>query len=89
MAIIDNLNGVWDAKEQGVDLFEARRALENASRVAGEELQKFKDIKASGSFTTVPTDLKNTLLAWEAMFDTLKANFLANSDVQSVYDWRP
>ncbi len=54
-----------------------------------EELARFKDIKASGSFTTVPTDLKNALLAWETMFDTLKASFLANSDVQAVYQWRP
>lgn len=89
MTISTDLTGVWDAKEQGQDLFTARAALENASSVVQEELTRFKDIKASGSFTTVPTDLKNALLAWETMFDTLKASFLANSDVQAVYSWRP
>ena len=89
MTVLTDLTGVWEAKEQGQDLFTARAALENASRVVAEELQRFKDIKASGSFTTVPTDLKNALLAWEAMFDTLKASFLADAEVQSIYDWRP
>ncbi len=89
MAITDELNSVWDAKEQGQDLFTALAALEYASRVVQEELAKFKDIKTSGSFTTVPTNLKNALLAWEAMFDTLKASFLADAEVQSLYEWRP
>ncbi len=89
MAITDELNGVWDAKEQGQDLFKAIAALQHASSTVQEELAKFKDIKTSGSFTTVPTDLKNALLTWEVMFDTLKASFLSNSDVQAVYDWRP
>ncbi len=88
MTISTDLNGVWDAKEQGQDLFTARAALENASSVVAEELARFKDIKASGSFTTVPTDLKNALLAWETMFDTLKASFLADTNVQAVYNWR-
>ncbi len=89
MTISTDLTGVWDAKEQGQDLFTAMGALQHASSTVQEELAKFKDIKASGSFTTVPTDLKNALLAWETMFDTLKASFLANTDVQAVYQWRP
>lgn len=89
MSILTDLDGMAIAKRQSQDLFTARAALENASRVVQEELAKFKDIKTSGSFTTVPTDLKNALLAWEVMFDTLKASFLANSNVQAVYTWRP
>ncbi len=89
MTILTDLTGVWDAKEQGQDLFKAIAAFQHASSTVQEELAKFKDIKTSGSFTMIPTELKNTLLAWETMFDTLKASFLANSDVQAVYAWRP
>ena len=85
----DQLQAIWEAKKQEEDLISATAALEYASRVVQEELAKLKDIKTSGSFTMIPTELKNTLLAWEAMFDTLKTSFLADADVQSVYEWRP
>ncbi len=89
MAIIDDLDNVWESKSQSEDLFTARAALENATNVIEEELQKFKDIKASGSFSTIPIDLRNALLAWEIIYDTAKASFLADADVVAIPNWRP
>ena len=89
MAIEDNINTIWTEKEQAGDFFTARAALENATNVVAEELQRFKDIKTSGSFNTIPQDLKVAMLAWEAIYDDAKAAFLANADVVAVYTWRP
>lgn len=89
MAISDNLSSVWVTKEQAEDLFEARAVMENATSVANEALTRFKEIKTSGSFGTVPQDVINAMLDWEEMFDDLKAAFMANPSVLAVYNWRP
>lgn len=89
MAINDEINDIWSEKNQREDFFEARAVLEGASSQADEALTKFKEIKASGSFNTIPTELKQAMLAWEAMFDGFKTAFLGNADVLDVYNWRP
>ena len=89
MAITDNINTIWTEKEQAGDFFTARATLENATNVIVEELARFKEIKDSGSFNTIPQDLKDAMLAWEAIFDTAKASIMANADVVSIHTWRP
>ena len=89
MAIIDNINSIWTEKEQAGDFFTARAVLENATNVVSEELARFKTIKESGSFNTIPQDLKDAMLAWEAIYDAAKVAFATNADVVAVYEWRP
>ncbi len=89
MPISTDLDGIWTTKEQAQDFFSARAALENATSVVAEELARFKVIKASGSFNTIPQALKTAMLDWETIYDTAKASFLANADVKAIYDWRP
>ncbi len=89
MPISNDLNSIWTSKEQAADFFTARAALENATNVVAERLAEFKVIKASGSFSTIPVALKNAMLAWETIYDTAKASFLADADVKAIFDWRP
>lgn len=89
MAIQDDVSGIWSEKEQREDFFTGRAALENATRVVAEELARFKEIKAKGSFNTIPQALKDAMLVWEAIYDQAKAAFLANQDVRDIYNWRP
>lgn len=89
MAISQDLDAINQTKSQAQDFFEARAALENATNVIAEELARFKEIKASGSFNTIPQSLKTVMLAWEAIYDTAKASFLADADVKAIFNWRP
>lgn len=89
MPITDNINTIWTEKEQAGDFFTARAALENATNVVAEELARFKEIKASGSFNTLPQDLIDAMLTWEAIYDDAKAAFVANADVVKIHQWRP
>ncbi len=89
MPIPTDLNNIWTSKEQAADFFAARAALENATNVVAEELARFKAIKVSGTFNTIPAALKTAMLAWETIYDTAKASFLADADVKAIYDWRP
>lgn len=89
MSITTDVQGIWDEKEQREDFFAARAALENATSVVAEELARFKDIKASGSFTTLPQALKDAMLAWESIYDDAVTAFQADQDVKDIYNWRP
>ena len=89
MAVTDGLDSVWTAKEQGQDLFTARASLENLTNVLTEELARFAEIKASGSFDTIPSDLKSAMLRWETAFKDCKALLMADAEVVNVYQWRP
>ena len=89
MAVSDGLNDVWTAKEQGQDLFTGRAQLEDITNTLLDNLQRFEDIKLSGSFDTIPTDLRTALLAWETILKTAKADCMANADIVAVYQWRP
>lgn len=89
MSIQTDLEAINTARNQAQDFFAARAALENATNVVAEELARFKAIKASGSFTTIPMPLKNAMLAWEAIYNAAKASFLADADVKAIFNWRP
>ena len=89
MSITTDVQTIWDEKSQREDFFAARAALENATSVVAEELARFKEIKASGSFTTIPQALKDAMLAWEAIYDDAVAAFQTNQDVKDIYQWRP
>lgn len=89
MPISTNIQTIWDEKSEREDFFTARATLENATRVVAEELARFKVIKASGSFATIPQALKDAMLAWEAIYDDAVTAFQANQDVKDIYNWRP
>lgn len=89
MGIQDNIGTIWGEKEEREDFFRARAALEHATSTVSEELVRFKTIKASGSFATLPQDLKDAMLAWEVIYDDAAAAFNADQNVKDIYAWRP
>ena len=89
MALQDDIGVIWAEKEEREDFFTARAALHLATSTVAEELAKFKEIKTSGSFNTLPQNLKDAMLAWEAIYDDAVAAFQANQDVKDIYAWRP
>lgn len=89
MPIQNDISMIWSEKEQREDFFTGRATLENMTSVVAEGLARFKEIKAKGNFDTIPQDLKDAMLVWETIYDTAKTAFLANQDVQDIYNWRP
>ena len=83
------LTEVWQEKKEREDLFTARASLENLTNVLIEELSIFNEIKQSGSFTTLPAELKAALLRWETLFKDAKAVAMADSEIVDIYQWRP
>ncbi len=89
MTVTTELNQAWEEKNQREEIFAARSILENMTNAVNEGLVNFKTVKAEGSFSTISQNLKDTLLAWEAMFDTFKASLISNDDIKNTYSWRP
>lgn len=89
MSIVSDVNGIWLEKGERELFFEARAILQNASTVADEARLRYTEIAALGTFDTLPSDLKDAMIAWDAMFDVLYASFLANADVIALYQWTP
>ena len=83
------LTEVWQEKKEREDLFTARASLENLTNVLLEELNRFNEIKQSGSFGTLPADLKAALVRWETAYKDVKALFMADSEIVDIYQWRP
>ena len=89
MTIEAELTTTWTEKKQREDLFTARACLENLTNVLIEELDRFDAIKTSGSFDTLPDDLKNTLVRWETAYKDTKVTLMADSEIVDIYNWRP
>lgn len=89
MPVITDLNTCWTEKNQREDAFTARATLENATSVLDECHQKIQALVDSGSFTTIPTDLKATLNDWWVIVKTARVSIAGNSDIMDVYNWRP
>ena len=83
------IDTIWTEKEQREDFFTARAALENLTNVLLEELMRFNEIKQSGTFDTIPADLKNAMLRWETAYKDVKAALLADQEIVDIYNWRP
>ena len=89
MSVLGDLNTCWTEKTQREDAFKARATLENATMVLDECHQKIQELVDSGSFNTIPTDLKATLNDWWTIVKTARTSIGTNSDIMSVYNWRP
>lgn len=89
MPITDDIQTIWTEKEQRGDFFTARASLENLTNVLLEELTRFNDIKTSGTFDTLPANLKAALLRWETEFKDAKTALLADAEVVDIFQWRP
>ncbi len=89
MAAVDDLQTTWTEKEQAADAFEVRAALENCTTVLDDAHQTVQDIVDSGSFSTLPTDLKNTLNDWWTIVKAARTSIGGDADIMAVYNWRP
>ena len=89
MTIQSDLTETWQEKKEREDLFTARAHLENLTNVLLEELNRFNEIKNSGSFLTLPEDLRAAMLRWELVFKDAKATAMADSEIVAIYQWRP
>ena len=89
MTIQSDLTQTWQEKEEREDLFTARASLENLTNVLVEELARFNEIKQSGSFGTLPADLKAALVRWEDAYKDVKTLLMADSEIVDIYQWRP
>ena len=89
MTVLQDLNTTWNEKEQREDAFAARAALEDATNTLEQSIQRVQDIVDSGNFNTLPNGLKSTLNDWWIIFKTARASIIADSDIMTVYNWRP
>ena len=89
MSVITDLNQCWTEKTQREDAFAARAVLENATNVLDECHQTIQALVDSGSFNTIPTDLKATLNDWWTIVKTARSSIGMNSDIMDVFNWRP
>lgn len=89
MPVTTDLNTCWTEKKHREDAFTARAALENATNVLDECHNIIKAFVDSGSFATIPTDLKATLNDWWIIMKTARTSIGTNSDIMSVHEWRP
>ena len=84
-----DINGIWTAKSQGEDFFTARASLESATNVLIEELSRFAEIKTSGSFNTIPTEVRDAMLRWETIFKKCRDDLQKDAEIVKIYQWRP
>ncbi len=89
MTIQTDLDTTWQEKEQREDAFAARAALESVSQHLDEAHQTIQALVDSGSFNTIPTDLKATLNNWWTIIKTARATIAGNVNIMTVYNWRP
>lgn len=89
MPITTDIDTIWTEKEQRDDFFAGRASLESITSVLREQLVRFAAIKASGSFNTLPTSLKQAMLRWETLFQTAQTAYEADTEIVDIFDWRP
>lgn len=89
MSVITDLNQCWTEKIQREDAFKARATLEDATNVLNECHQTIQALVDTGSFGTIPTDLKSTLNDWWTIIKTARTSIGADSDIMDVFNWRP
>ena len=86
MAIATELSQLWEEKAQRDDTFEARAALQNWRTETTRTNALIQAIVDEGSFDTIPTDLKNALLAaWNAVKAADTA--MEDADVAEALNW--
>ncbi len=89
MPVLSDLNTTWTEKTQRDDTFQARAALESCTNAIDECHQTIQALVDSGSFGTIPDDLKDALNDWWAIVKTARTSIGADGDIMDVYNWRP
>ena len=87
--VSDQLAGIVANRDQASDVVDARAYLQEATMAVDQAWQQVQDIKASGSFNTVPTELKQTLNDWHGILQTLRQSIAADADIMECYEWTP
>ena len=83
------LDTTWTEKDQRESAFKARATLEEMTIVVREGLLELQEIKDSGKFDTLPTDLKVALNTWWQIYKDAKSAFQADANVVELFNWRP
>lgn len=89
MSVTTDLEQCWAEKTQREAVFTARAALENCTNNIEECHQKIQELVNSGSFDTIPTDLKKALNAWWGIVKTARTSIGTDGSIMSVFEWRP
>ncbi len=89
MTVQTDLDTTFSEKEQRDDTFTGRAALENCTNTIEETHQAIQALVDSGNFNTIPTDLKVALNQWWTIIKTARTSIGSNSDIMTVFNWRP
>jgi len=89
MTVSDDLTLCWTEKVQREAAFSARAALEDCTNNIEQCHATIQGIVDSGNFTTLPTDLKQTLNQWWTIIKAARTAIGGNADIMSVFNWRP
>ena len=80
--IFDAYTLIITEKQQREDIISFKSALMRVTKGIDLELAKMAAIKASGSFDTVPANVKTFFLQWETAIKELQTTLQANATVQ-------
>jgi len=87
MAVTDTLNTLIIELSERNEFLEARILLKVQTATLLDTLQKFEYIKNKGSFDTIPEDLKQAMLRWEAAYKACKDTLMNDSELVEIYQW--
>lgn len=89
MTVLTDLDTIFLEKEQREDAFAGRAALEDCTNVIEQTHQTIQALVDSGSYNTIPTDLKAALNQWWTIIKTARSSIVSDSDIMDVFNWRP
>jgi len=80
--IFDSYNAIVTEKVQRDDIISFKSALVRTTKAINAELAKMQAIKDSGSFDTIPANVKTFFLQWETAIKGLQTTLDGNATVQ-------
>lgn len=83
--LTDGFNLIITEKEQREDVLSAKSSLIRMTKCVNLELAKIQAIIDSGTFDTVPNNLKVFLLKWRLHFTDLKGALAADPEIVEVF----
>ena len=89
MTVQQDLDTTWQEQQQSQDAFAARATLENCTNTIEETHQAIQSLVDAGSFSTIPTDLKQALNQWWTIVKAARTSIGSNADIMTAFNWRP
>ena len=89
MTVANDLTSIWIEKGQREDAFTVRATLEDATNTIDQCHQRVQEIVDSGSFNTIPDELKQALNQWWIIIKTARTSIAQNPDIMAAFNWRP